>query len=58
MLLVTIKAPQREESKHQPGEENTFYYVEILHENISFGFGAQASDCVCNAQLDGTFQGR
>lgn len=48
---------QREEREHPPGEENTFYYVEILHENISFGFGAQAADRVGNAQLNGTFQG-
>lgn len=58
MLLFTTRALKREDSNHQPGEENTFYYVEILHENISFGFGAQASNCMCNAQLNGTLQGR
>lgn len=46
------------EEKPLPWEENTFYYIKILHENISLWFGAQASNRVCDAQLDGTFQGR
>lgn len=41
-----------------PGQENALHHWEVLHENISVGFGAEISHSVTDAQLDGSFQGR
>lgn len=38
-----------------PGEENALHYVEVLHEHVPLGLGAQISHRVADAKLDGSF---
>lgn len=39
-----------------PGEENALHHVEVLHQHVPLGFGAQVADGVADAQLDGPLQ--
>lgn len=41
-----------------PGEEDAFNHVEVLHEHISLGLGAEVANSISDTQLDGTFQSR
>lgn len=43
---------------HTPWKEDALDHVEVLHEHISLGFGAQVAHRVADAQLDRTSQGR
>lgn len=52
----TLSAKKRR--KLIPRKEDAFYYIEVLHKNISFSFLAQASHSVGNTKLNGSFQGR
>lgn len=42
---------------YRPGEKDALHHVEVLHQDVSLGFGAQVAHRVADAQLDGTFQG-
>lgn len=41
----------------RPGEEDALHHIEVLHQHVSLGLGAQVSHCITDAQLDGAFQG-
>lgn len=45
-------------AQHRPGQKDALHHVEVLHEHISVGLGGEVADCVANAELNGTLQGR
>ena len=40
-----------------PGEEDALHHVEVLHQHVPLGLGAQVAHGVVDAQHDGPFQG-
>lgn len=45
-----------EKREWEPGEEDALDHVEVLHEHVALGLGAEAAHGVSDAQLDGSLQ--
>lgn len=43
---------------HAPWKEDAFHDVEVLHQHIPLGLGAEVANGVTDAQLDGPLQSR
>ena len=41
-----------------PGKEDALHHVEVLHQHVPLGLGAQVAHGVVDAQHDGPLQGR
>lgn len=51
------ESPRPRPRASPPGEEDALHHVEVLHEHIPLGLGAQVAHGVADAQLDGPLQG-
>lgn len=53
---VGEKMKSEEKREWEPGEEDALDHVEVLHEHVALGLGAEAAHGVSDAQLDGSLQ--
>lgn len=58
-ITISMSHTRKHTSVHKntPGEEDAFNHIEVLHEHISLGLGAEVANSISNTQLDGPFQG-